>query len=127
MGVYFLLFFCRMLLSKDTGVRGLGLALIQRFLKNTFWNSHIICSSKICSTPLIHFLFCIHTVAVIKENYSILSKNLKLSHITLTKINVSQQKKNYSESIHCITTAHWHCTRLTAVHWWHAAMLSAAA
>ena len=32
-----------------------GLALIQRFLKNTFWNCHIICSSKICSTPLIHF------------------------------------------------------------------------
>ena len=38
-----------------------GFDLIPRFLKNTFWNCHISCSSKICVTPLIHFLFCIPT------------------------------------------------------------------
>ena len=34
-----------------------GLALIQRFSKNTFWNRHIICSSKLCITPLILYIF----------------------------------------------------------------------
>ena len=31
---------------------------MQKFSKNTFWNCHIIRSSKICITPLSYLFFC---------------------------------------------------------------------
>ena len=35
-----------------------GLDVIEKFSKNTFWNCHIIWSSKICITPLSYLFFC---------------------------------------------------------------------
>ena len=53
--IYFLPFFSRMLLLKDTVVKGAWMS--SKNFKNTFWNCHIIWSSKICITPLSYLFF----------------------------------------------------------------------
>ena len=49
-GVYFLPFFKRYRCQ-------VGLDIMQKFSKNNFWNCYIICSSKICITPLSYLFF----------------------------------------------------------------------
>ena len=48
---------------KRYGVQ-VGLTLIPRFWKNTFWNCHTICSSKICCSTLIHFFYFVFPLRV---------------------------------------------------------------
>ena len=47
----------------------MGKALILRFSKNNFCNCHIICSSKICITPLIHFYFVFPLMVAVPSSF----------------------------------------------------------